>query len=459
VFDLKVLKISYIILSFILSNLCFCGKIDTNLNHGATVEKEKRTIYSWALYDWANSAYATTVMAGFFPIFFKSYYSTGVEATTSTAHLGFANSISSFIIVLVAPLLGAMADSGSLKKRFLFLFAYLGILMSAALALVNHGEWQLAAFIYILGNIGFMGADIFYDGLLPSISERKTADHISGLGFALGYLGGGILFTLNVAMVQNFSLFGLEDEAHAIKASFLSVALWWALFSLPVFLFVEEKKKEPKNIVALLRDGYSRLQNTFSKIKEIKGIFIFLIAYWLYIDGVDTIIRMAVDYGMAIGFDSKNLIFALLIVQFVGFPATLIFAKIAQLWDTKKAIFLAIGIYLFITLWATFMQNVYEFYILAVMIALVQGGIQALSRSYYSKMIPKEHAAEFFGFYNFLGKFAAILGPLLVAVVALLSQNSRASIGSVAILFILGAILLYFVDEKKTADSAKNALK
>ncbi|MFA5232946.1 MAG: MFS transporter [Sulfurimonas sp.] len=423
------------------------------------MQKDKRTLYSWALYDWANSAYATTVMAGFFPIFFKSYYSADVEATLSTAYLGFANSISSFIVVLIAPLLGAMADSGSLKKRFLFLFAYLGILMSAALALVSQGEWQLAAFIYILGNIGFMGADVFYDALLPSISDRKNVDYVSGLGFALGYLGGGILFALNVAMVQNFSLLGLENEAEAIKVSFIFVALWWALFSLPLFLFVEEKKGESKSALALIKDGFIRLKNTFGKIREIKGIFLFLLAYWLYIDGVDTIIRMAVDYGMAIGFDSKNLIFALLIVQFVGFPATILFAKIAQLWDTKKAIFLAIGIYLFITLWATMMQEVYEFYILAVMIALVQGGIQALSRSYYSKMIPKEHAGEFFGFYNFLGKFAAILGPLLVALVALFTQSSRASIGSVAILFILGAILLYFVDEKKTADEAKNALK
>ena len=423
------------------------------------MQKDKRTIYSWAFYDWANSAYATTVMAGFFPIFFKSYYSMDVEATLSTAHLGFANSISSFIIVLIAPLLGAMADSSSLKKRFLFLFAYLGILMSAALSLVSQGDWQLAAFIYILGNIGFMGADTFYDALLPSISSGKNVDYISGLGFAFGYLGGGILFGFNLFMLEKFSLFGLESEAEAIKLSFISVALWWAIFSLPLFLFVKEKKTKERVTSSLIKDGYLRLKNTFSKIKKLKGVLLFLAAYWLYIDGVDTIIRMAVDYGMALGFDSKNLIFALLIVQFVGFPTTLLFAKLAESWDTKKTIFLAIGIYLFITLWAALMHEVYEFYILAVMIALVQGGIQALSRSYYSKMIPKEHAAEFFGFYNFLGKFAAILGPLLVALVALFTQNSRASIASVAILFISGAILLYFVDEKKTAKDVQNALK
>ncbi|MEA2100467.1 MAG: MFS transporter [Campylobacterota bacterium] len=416
----------------------------------------KRSIYSWAFYDWANSAYATTVMAGFFPLFFKAYYSVGTDATVSTAQLGFANSLSSFIIVLIAPLLGAIADKASLKKRFIFIFAYLGILMSATLALVGEGEWQLASFIYVLGNIGFMGSNTFYDGLLPSVSNNKNVDFVSGLGFSLGYLGGGVLFALNVWMLQDFTLFGFESEVQAIKASFISVALWWALFSLPLFLFVKEKRDSKKiKTTTLIKEGYLRLKTTFSKIKKLKGLLLFLIAYWLYIDGVDTIIRMAVDYGMALGFDSSNLILALLIVQFVGFPATLAFAKLAQVWDTKKAIYLAILIYIFIIIWASTMVEVYEFYILAIMIALVQGGIQALSRSYYSKMIPQTHAAEFFGFYNFLGKFAAILGPLLVAVVALMSENSRIAIASISIFFIAGAILLYFVDEKKIAKENK----
>lgn len=412
------------------------------------MQEAKKVIYGWAFYDWANSAYATTVVAALFPIFFKSYYGAGESVTTSTAYLGFANSISSFIIILIAPLLGAIADNASLKKRFLFLFAYLGILMSAALTLVSEGEWQIALFIYILGNIGFMGADTFYDALLPSISDKKSADSISGLGFALGYLGGGILFAINVAMISNFSLFGLDNETQAIKASFLCVAIWWALFSIPIFLFVHEKKKESQISVAFIKEYYSGLKNRFENIREKRGVFLFLLAYWFYIDGVDTIIRMAVDYAMALGFDSKNLIFTILIVQFIGFPATLLFTKIATLWDTKKAIFLAIAIYLFITLWATLIESIYEFYILAFMIALVQGGIQALSRSYYSKIIPKEHAAEFFGFYNFLGKSAAILGPLLIALVALFTKNSRISMGSVLVLFLIGAVLLYFADEK-----------
>lgn len=422
------------------------------------MNNNNRSICSWALYDWANSAYATTVMAGFFPLFFKAYYSAEADATISTAQLGFANSISSFIIVLLAPLLGAIADAASLKKRFLFTFAYLGILMSIALAFVGKGEWEMAVFIYVLANIGFMGSNTFYDGLLPSVSNEKNVDFISGLGFSLGYLGGGVLFAINVWMLQEPLFFGFEDEAEAIKASFISVGIWWAIFSLPLMLFVEEKRDKKHKSSVLLVDGYKRLKKTFAKISKLKGLMLFLVAYWLYIDGVDTIIRMAVDYGMALGFDSGSLILALLIVQFVGFPATLLFAKLAQVWDTKKAIFLAIGVYIVIIIMASMMQDVSEFYVLAVMIALVQGGIQALSRSYYSKMIPKEYAAEFFGFYNFLGKFAAIFGPLLIAVVALVTESSRIAIGSVVIFFILGAILLYFVDEKRVAKDVREAL-
>ena len=418
----------------------------------------KKSMYSWALYDWANSAYATTVMAGFFPLFFKAYYSADVDATVSTAQLGIANSISSFIIVLIAPLLGAIADSASLKKRFLFIFAYLGILMSAALVLVGEGEWHIAAFVYVLGNVGFMGSNTFYDGLLPSVSNEKNVDFVSGLGFALGYLGGGILFAVNVWMLQDYTLFGFDNEAEAIKTSFITVALWWTLFSLPLLLFVHEKKEKNIQTGSLIKQGYLRLKNTFSKIKKLKGLLLFLVAYWLYIDGVDTIIRMAVDYGMALGFGTDTLILSLLIVQFVGFPATLLFANLAQRWDTKKAIFLAIGVYFFITLWASMMDQEYEFYILAAIIALVQGGIQALSRSYYSKMIPLHHSAEFFAFYNFLGKFAAIFGPLLVATVALISESSRLAMASIAIFFVLGAILLYFVDEKKIAKDVRSTL-
>ncbi|WP_416768799.1 MFS transporter [Sulfurimonas sp. ST-25] len=422
--------------------------------------RESKRIYGWALYDWANSAYATTVMAGFFPLFFKAFYSADTDATLSTAQLGVANAVSSIIVVLLAPLLGAIADAGGIRKRFLLLFAFLGILMSAALALVGKGQWELAAFIYVLGNIGFMGSNIFYDAFLPSVTSEERFDKVSGLGYALGYLGGGILFALNVAMVQQPGWFGLADAAAGVKASFVSVALWWMLFALPFVLWVKEKRNTRKiGTVTLTVLGYRRLMRTFHKIKHLKGLFLFLVAYWFYIDGVDTIIRMAVDYGMAIGFEAGELIKALLLVQFVGFPATILVAKLAQMWDTKKAIYLTLGFYVLIAVLAAFMHDVSSFYLLAAMIALVQGGIQAMSRSYYSKMIPAEYAAEFFGFYNFLGKFATVLGPLLIGAVALATESSRAGIASVAVFFVIGALLLYMVDEKAVAEEVRGAMR
>ncbi len=429
-------------------------------NANIPVMQTNRQIYSWAMYDWANSAYATTVMAGFFPLFFKSYFSSETDVITSTAHLGIANSISSMIIVLLAPFLGAIADVGGYKKRFLFLFTYLGILMSGSLALVQSGNWELAAFVYVLGNIGFMGSNIFNDSLLPGVAKEKSLDFVSGLGFSLGYLGGGLLFALNVFMVQKPEFFGLENMSEAVKASFVSVAVWWALFSLPMLFFVKEERPEHKQKISeTVIAGYKQLIHTFRKIRHLKGLLLFLVAYWLYIDGVDTIIRMAVDYAMAIGFDPNSLIMALLLVQFIGFPATLLFAKLAQKYDTKKALFVAIGTYIFITLWASMMQEEYEFYILAALIGMVQGGIQALSRSYYAKMIPHEQAAEFFGFFNFLGRFAAIFGPLLIGFVAVSTDSSRLGIVSVVVFFIAGGILLYMVDEKKIAKEVRETLE
>ncbi len=421
--------------------------------------QSNKQIYSWAMYDWANSAYATTVMAGFFPLFFKSYFSAENDVITSTANLGIANSLSSMIIVLMAPFLGAIADVGGYKKRFLFLFTYLGILMAGSLALVQQGDWQLAAFVYILGNIGFMGSNIFNDSLLPGVAKESSLDFVSGLGFSLGYLGGGLLFALNVLMVQKPEWFGLADMSEAVKASFVTVALWWALFSLPLLLFVKEVRPAQKQAIGkTVIAGYRQLLNTFKKIRHLKGLLLFLVAYWLYIDGVDTIIRMAVDYAMAIGFEPNSLILALLLVQFIGFPATLLFSKLAQKYDTKKALFVAIGTYLFITLWASMMRDEYEFYLLAAMIGMVQGGIQALSRSYYARMIPKEQAAEFFGFFNFLGRFATIFGPLLIGFVAVNTDSSRLGIASVAIFFVAGGLMLYFVDEKKIATEVRQTL-
>ena len=432
--------------------------------------KEKKAIWGWAMYDWANSAFATTVMAGFFPVFFKKYWSYGVDVNMSTAQLGFGNSIASLFVALMAPVIGAIADKGSTRKKFLLFFAYLGVLMTASLFVIQQGEWAWAIFIYAMGIIGFSGANIFYDSLLPGVAGEEKIDFISGFGFSMGYLGGGLLFLLNVLMTLMPESFGLADSSEAVRYSFLSVAVWWGVFTVFIILWVPEEKtpSASRNGGNPVINGFLQIIKTLKKVRHQKTIVLFLLAYWFYIDGVDTIIRMSVDYGISLGFDSNDLILALLIVQFIGFPAALVFGKLGKQWGVRKAIYLALGVYIFVTIWAVMMTHKHEFYILAIAIGLVQGGIQALSRSYYSRLIPREQSAEYYGFYNMAGKFAAIIGPALIGVVGIIARRvlmppaptpqqveyvgqlaSRYGIGSILILFFIGAILLYFVDEEK----------
>ena len=440
------------------------------------MEANKKAIWGWAIYDWANSVYVTTVMAGFFSVFFKKYWSAGADVNVSTAQLGFANSIASLLVALMAPVLGAIADKGSARKKFLIFFAYLGVLMAAGLFLVQEGQWGMAIFVYVMGIIGFSGANVFYDSLLPSVAGEDNIDRVSSLGFALGYLGGGILLLINVMMFSFPQSFGLLDGAEAVRYSFLTVAVWWGLFTIITIIWLPEAKvsTDSKTVDNYVTAGFKQLVNTFKKIRHIKMVFLFLLAYWFYIDGVDTIIRMAVDYGLSLGFDDKDLIAALLIVQFVGFPAALVYGILGERWGVRKSIYLAIGIYMLITIGGTMMTQKYQFYILAVAIALVQGGIQALSRSYYSRLIPKGQEAEYYGFYNMLGKFAVIFGPILMGVVGLIARRilmppaptpeqvtavgqlaARWGIASILILFLLGAILFYFVDVEKGREEAK----
>ncbi|MGB9439803.1 MAG: MFS transporter [Desulfobacterales bacterium] len=440
------------------------------------MESNKKTVWGWVMYDWANSAFATTVMAGFFPIFFKQYWSYGVDVNMSTAQLGFGNSLASLFVALMAPFLGAIADKGSAKKKFLLFFAYLGVLMTAGLFLVHKGQWGMAIFVYVMGIIGFSGANVFYDAILPGITGEDKIDYVSSLGFSMGYLGGGLLFLINVLMTLMPQKFGLPDATAAVRVSFLSVAFWWGLFTIFTIVWVPEGKSpaKVKSGESIVAAGIKQLINTFKKVRHLKTVFLFLLAYWFYIDGVDTIIRMAVDYGLSLGFESNDLIVALLLVQFVGFPAALVFGKLGERWGVRKAIYLAIGIYMCVTIWGTMMTRKEEFYVLAAVIGLVQGGIQALSRSYYSRLIPKNQAAEYYGFYNMLGKFAAIIGPALMGIVGLVVRRmlmppaptteqlisigqiaSRWSIGSISILFVVGVVLFYFVDEEKGKEQAK----
>jgi UMF1 family MFS transporter len=441
-----------------------------------TLDPKKKAIWGWALYDWANSAFATSVMAGFFPVFFKQYWSYGTDVNLSTAQLGFGNSIAGLLVALLAPVLGAVADRGSAKKRFLLVFACLGALATASLNFVGRGDWAVAVFVYALAIAGFSGSQVFYDALLPTVAPPGRIDSVSSLGYALGYLGGGLLFLLNVVMTLRPQAFGLPDAASAVRLSFVAVALWWGGFTLFLAAWVSESGlvTHPPSGGNALAAGIRQLAGTIRKVRRLKTVFLFLLAYWCYIDGVDTVIRMAVDYGLSLGFESGDLIIALLITQFVGFPAALLFGKLGETWGARKSIYLAIGVYMGVTVWGALMTNRLEFYVLAVVVGLVQGGIQALSRSYYARLIPAGQPAEFFGFYNMLGKFAVIFGPALMGVVGLgvrrllmpdsptaeqlvrIGQTaSRWSIASILILFVLGAVLLYFVDEEKGREQAQ----
>ena len=408
---------------------------------------QKRAIWSWALYDWANSAFATTVMAGFFPLFFKVYWANPDNPTESTFYLGLANSLASVCVAILAPFLGAVADQGSAKKKFLLLFTFLGCVMTGALWQVAQGSWLPAVVFYVTASVGFSGGNLFSDALLPGVASEKRLDYASSLGYALGYVGGGLLFLVNVLMYLKPSAFGIPDGPTAIRLSFLSVAIWWALFSVPVFIFVREPgsvKAVP--LLSAFAMGRQQLKNTFREIRRLRIVGIFLLAYWCYIDGVDTIIRMAVDFGMSLGFPSGTLITALLMVQFIAFPCTLLYLRISSRLGAKMAVMIAIGGYSLITVFAYFMAKEWHFYALAAAVAVFQGSIQALSRSIYARIIPASRAAEFYGFYNMLGKFAAVIGPVMVGSVTVLTGNVRFGMVSILVLFIVGGCLLGRVD-------------
>ena len=403
----------------------------------------QKQVFSWALYDWGNSAFATTVMVVFFPLFNKVYLSPDQAATTSTATLAFVSSASSFVLAVMAPWLGVMADRGNAHQKFLMVFTAIGVLPTAALAFVSPGDWATGGVLFAIASIGFWGGLIFYDSMLVHVAPRERLDSVSGFGYALGYLGGGLLLLLNVLMYGKPELFGLASKEAGIRASFVTVAVWWAVFAIPIFRTVKLRPGAPR-IGALYawREGFAELISTFKELKRYRAAVLFLFAYWMYIDGVNTIMKMAVDYGLALGFPADSLIVGILVIQFVGFPATLLFGWLGDRISPLLGIFVSIGVYCAVTFYAVFMTQVSEFYIMATAIGCVQGAIQSMSRSYYGRLIPAERAGEFYGFYNMMGKFAAVLGPLLMGTTALITGNSRTAIVSLVVLFVGGAVLL-----------------
>jgi UMF1 family MFS transporter len=401
-----------------------------------------KPVFAWALYDWANSAFATTVMAGFFPLFFQGYWSTDVSKTGTSFRLEIANAIAGLAVAILAPILGAIADRGGQRKRFLLFFTLLGCLSTAALYLVAQGDWLWAAALFVLGTIGFNGGVVFNDSLLLDVAQPNELDRVSALGYSLGYLGGGLLFVVNVLMYLKPQWFGLSSGAQGILVSFVSVAIWWLLFTLPLMRHVKTQPARHLGVAESLRVGLRELGNTLSHLRQYRTLVIFLVAYWFYIDGVNTIIKMAVDYGIALGFAADKLIIALLITQFVGFPAALLFGWLGDRIGARTGVLIGIAAYIVITTYAYFMSSATEFFALAVAVGLVQGGVQALSRSMFGKLVPEGKSAEFFGFFNMLGKFATFFGPLLMGLVNYYTGDSRASILSLLVLFIVGGVLL-----------------
>jgi UMF1 family MFS transporter len=414
----------------------------------------RRPVVAWALYDWANSAFATTVMAGFFPVFFKQYWNAGVAATESTYRLGLTSGIASLFVALMAPALGAIADRGGARVRLMVFSTVLGATATLALAVVGQGHWEVAAVLFLVASLGFWGGIVFNDSLLLHVAAPDEYDLVSGFGYSLGYLGGGLLFAVNVMMTLQPQWFGLANATEAVRWSFASVGVWWMLFTVPCAVFVHERRDQRMHVsmATAIRQGFSELRGTLHEISRYRPLLWFLGAYILYIDGVNTIIKMAVDYGLSLGFDQSDLIKALLLTQFVGFPAALAFGWLGAKIGARRGIFIALAVYLAATCYAYFLREARDFYILAFMVGLVQGGIQSLSRSYYGRLVPDGKSSEFFGFYNMMGKASAIVGPALVGITAAVTGDSRLSILSIVILFIAGGALLAVAARVERAD-------
>lgn len=418
---------------------------------------KKKTIRSWMLYDFGNSAFSTTIMAAVLPVFYYDVAAVGLDDTLATSYWGYSQSIAVLIVAILAPLLGAISDYSASKKKFLRFFAFMGMIASILLGFVGEGDYLFASLLLIVGTIGFSSANIFYDAFLPEIAKDDDIDKISANGFAFGYIGGGILLAINILLILKHQWFGIPNATVASQLSFVSVGIWWFIFSIPLLKNIKEEKKRPvKRDKSYVSIGFTRVTSTFKEIKQYKQLLIFLLAFWMYNDGISTIIKMATIYGRDIGIDSNSLIAALLITQFVGIPFTFFFGWIAKKITAKKALLITLYIYIGIVVLGYFMTTALHFYLLAICVGFVQGGAQSLSRSIFGRMVPANKHGEFFGFYGISSKFAAIFGPFLFALVGQLTGSSRLGIVSLVIFFILGIILLRFVNiEKGMADANK----
>ena len=443
------------------------AEVPNRANWLQTVGLGTKELRAWAMYDWANSAFATTIIAAFLPIYYQRVAASQLTELERTQYWGLTTAIALAIIAVLAPVLGAIADYMGAKKRFLAVFMGFGVTFTALLYFVGEGDWLLASAIFILARIGFAGANVFYEALLPSVARGNDFDRVSTAGYALGYVGGGVLLALNAAWTLYPETFGFTDQYHAMRASFVSAGVWWALFSIPLFRTVQEPDPRLGEGEALGRNpatvGFSRVAATLREIRGHPDLFIFLLAFLVYNDGVSTIVSMATPYGLEVGIGPGPIIAALILVQFLGVPFTLGFGQFAARVSAKSAIFGCLVVYSSIATLGFFMSETWHFWALAVGVAMVQGGIQGLSRSLYASMIPAGRSTEFFGFYSVSSKFGAIAGPLVFVAASFSLESSRWGILSLVVFFAVGAALLTRVNVgagqrlAREADSAMRA--
>jgi UMF1 family MFS transporter len=418
-------------------------------------KEKKRAQFAWVMYDWANSAFVTTITAAVLPVYYSGVAAINLPNNIRTAYWGYTSTIALLIVAFLGPVLGAMADFSGAKKKFLTRFALLGITGAALLFFVREGNWLMASIFYILGSVGFSGANVFYDSLLPHIAEEDERDQLSSRGFAFGYLGGGILLAINLAMI----LLAPEELTSLMsRISFLMVAVWWLVFTIPLWRWIKEpvrrilRGEENFNPV---QASFSRLARTFGKIRQYKELFKFIIAFWLYNNGIGTIITMATIYGTELQFSSTTTIGTLLMVQFVGIPFSFLFGWLGKKIGTKKSILISLAVYSIIAIGGYFMMEEIHFWILGFGVAMVQGGSQALSRSLFSRMLPKSQSAEFYSFFSVSEKVAGSFGPFLFGLVSIVMGGSRLSIVSLIVFFIIGGFLLSRVDENEAMRVAR----
>jgi UMF1 family MFS transporter len=419
------------------------------------------------MYDWAASAYQTTIMVAVFPIYFVRVAGADLPPSSATQRFAAVNTLALVVIALLSPILGAISDYRALKKPFLAGFLVLGCTTVAGMFLLQRGDIGLASVLFALSLIGATGTFVFYEALLPHIAQPDEIDRVSTAGYAIGYLGGGVLLALNLAWIQKPAWFGLPDgpgtseslSTLPVRLAFVSVAVWWLVFSIPLFRRVSEpaatRAPDETTGESVIGVAFRRLAKTFGELRGYRQAFLMLLAFLIYNDGIQTIIKMATAYGTEIGIDQGSLITAILLVQFVGIPCSFLFGMLAGRIGAKPAIFLGLLAYTAISILGYFMTTAAHFFMLAGLVGLVQGGTQALSRSLFASMIPRHKSGEFFGFFSVFEKFAGIFGPLIYAGTIAASGSSRNAILSVIGFFAVGAIILAFVDPEEGGRAAR----